>query len=369
MKRIFFLLHSMNVGGVEKAFLNLITEIPSDKYEIHLGLIKPKGGFMEFIPKGVKVYHINCYNRYWNIINDPPKKTIANLLKKRCYLSAIILFFIYIFYKLTNNFYWLYKYILRNEPKLHLKFDVAIAFAGPSQMIDYYICEKVDATKKYGWIHFDVSKFGIDKGMTNKLYKHYSKIFIVSENAKNKFDSIFPKLKNKTQVFHNIVSEKNIKELSSVGESFTDSFSGIRILTVGRISHEKGQDIALKSLRLILDKGYNVKWYFVGDGKFKDYCIELTKELGIEQNVVFLGTKTNPYTCMRDCDIYVQTSRQEGFCITLAEALCFDNPIVSTNFISASELLKERSESVIVDVSSEGLSKGIINVINNLKHN
>lgn len=368
-KRIFFLLGSMNVGGVEKAFLNLIAEIPRDKYEIHLGLIKPMGGFMEFIPEDVKVYHIDCYDKYWDIINKPPLKTITDLIKKGYPLSALIHLFIYIFNKFSNNYYWLYKYILRNEPKFSQNFDIAIAFAGPSQMIDYYICEKVEATTKYGWIHFDVSKFGIDKGMTNKLYKHYSKIFIVSENAKNKFDSIFPKLRNKTQVFHNIVSEKNIKELSSVGESFSDSFSGVRILTVGRISHEKGHDIALKALKLILDKGYNVKWYFVGDGKFKGLCIELSKELGVEHNVVFLGTKTNPYTYMRDCDIYAQPSRQEGFCITLAEALCFDNPIVSTNFISASELLKECNESVIVDASSEGLSKGIINVINNLKHN
>ena len=70
MKRIFFLLGSMNVGGVEKAFLNLIAEIPRDKNEIHLGLIKPMGGFMEFIPEDVKVYHIDCYDKYWDIIND-----------------------------------------------------------------------------------------------------------------------------------------------------------------------------------------------------------------------------------------------------------------------------------------------------------
>lgn len=61
MKKIFFLLHSMNVGGVEKAFLNLIAEIPRDKYEIHLGLIKPKGGFMESISNDVIIHHIDCY--------------------------------------------------------------------------------------------------------------------------------------------------------------------------------------------------------------------------------------------------------------------------------------------------------------------
>ncbi len=363
MKRIFFLLGSMNVGGVEKAFLNLIAEMPKDEYDIHLGLIKPKGGFMEYIPQNVTIHHINCYEKLWAIINDPPLKTIKYLFKTKHYLSAVIHLILYILNKLTNNYYWLYKYLLRHEPNFNEKFDVAIAFAGPSQMIDYYICEKVEATSKYGWIHFDVTKFGIDKGMTKMLYKRYNKIFIVSENAKNKFDSLFPQLKNKTQVFHNIVSKKNIQELSKVGESFTDAFNGIKILTVGRVSHEKGQDIALKSLKLILDQGYEVKWYFVGDGNAMEKCAELSKELGLDQNAVFLGTKINPYSYMRDCDIYVQTSRHEGFCITLAEALCFDMPIVSTNFISAAELLKNNSNSIVCDATETALSKAIIEII------
>lgn len=304
--------------------------------------------------------------QYWKFINDPPLMIIKELFKERRIIEGIVHLILYIQSKITKNRYWFYKYLLRNEPIFNCKFDVAISFAGPSQMIDYYICNKVDASTKYGWIHFDVSKFGIDKGMTNKLYKHYSKIFIVSENAKKEFDSLFPNLENKTQVFQNIVSKNNIIELSCVGESFTDTFNGIRILTVGRISQEKGQDIAIKSLKLLLDNGYNVKWYFVGDGKFKEYCVALAKELEIEQNVVFLGTKTNPYRYMRDCDIYAQTSRHEGFCITLAEALCFENPILSTNFISAPELLKEHNNSEIVEISAEGLSNGIINMLNNL---
>lgn len=53
----------MNVGGVEKSFLNLLTAIPKNKYEIHLGLLNIKGGFLDSIPDYVKIHHINCFNQ------------------------------------------------------------------------------------------------------------------------------------------------------------------------------------------------------------------------------------------------------------------------------------------------------------------
>ena len=73
MKKIFFLVNSMNVGGVEKAFLGLLSAIPLDKYEVHLGLINKKGGFLDFLPKEVKIHEIAVYQKYWRLMNDPPR--------------------------------------------------------------------------------------------------------------------------------------------------------------------------------------------------------------------------------------------------------------------------------------------------------
>jgi len=121
------------------------------------------------------------------------------------------------------------------------EYDLAVSFAGPSQMMDFYICEKVKAKRRCGWIHFDVSKFGIDKGLTSQLYKKYDKIFIVSETGKKIFDRLFPQFANKTEVFHNVVSFEQVVSMAESGPTFDDSFTGKRILTVGRISEEKGQ--------------------------------------------------------------------------------------------------------------------------------
>ena len=70
-QKIYFQLAAMNVGGVEKSWLNLVDTIDRDKYEIHLGLIKPYGGYMDYIPKDVTVHHVDCFDRYRSEINDP----------------------------------------------------------------------------------------------------------------------------------------------------------------------------------------------------------------------------------------------------------------------------------------------------------
>lgn len=363
-KKIFFLLNTMNVGGVEKALLGLLSIIPLDKYEIHVGFLQAKGGYMEYLPPHIHIHEINIFRKYWRIINDPPIPIIKNFFLKGDIIEAFIHLLLYIHFKLTKNRYYFYKWILRHEPKLSKQYDVAIAFAGLSQAIDYYICEKINAPIKCGWIHFDITKFGIDKGMTRRLYQQYQKIFIVSQTAKEKFDSIFPEFKNKTEVFYNIVSKEQVKELAIKGPTFTDNFQGIRILTVGRLSAEKGQDIAIQALKFLIEKGYNAKWYFIGDGKLRKECELLAARLDITDYVEFLGTKTNPYGYMNDCDIYMQPSRHEGFCITLAEALCFQKPIVATNFTGAEEQLASRKNGIITKMSASDISEGIIKVLN-----
>lgn len=358
-KSIFFLIHSMTVGGVEKALLNLLSVIPLDQYDVHIGLLHKKGDYLNEIPSRVRVHEIPCYDKYWDLINDPPLQSIKKMIMQGDVVDALVHFLLYVHYKLTANRYWFYRYIMRAEPKFPIVFDMAIAFAGPSQMMDYYICHQVDALIKCGWIHFDVSKFGIDKGMTRHLYKQYKRIFIVSEMAKVIFDRMFPQFREKTEVFHNVVSSKQICELATLGESFQDDFCGKRILTVGRISQEKGQIVAIQALKLLIDRGYNVRWYFVGEGVDMEHCINEVERLGLSDSVTFIGVKINPYAYMRDCDVYMQPSRHEGFCLTLAEALCFGNPIVATDFTGSQEQLKNRENGFVVGMSAEDIANGL----------
>jgi glycosyltransferase involved in cell wall biosynthesis len=294
------------------------------------------------------------------VINEPSLKIIKALFVLHRFVEAFVQMVLYVIFKATSNRYLFYQYVMRNEPMLPGEYDVAIAYAGPSQTIDWYVCRRVQAKVKCGWIHFDISKFGIDKGMTRKLYKDYKKIFVVSETAKDIFVKTFPQFSDKTEVFLNIVSKKNIERLAREPFDFTDKYNGVRILTVGRISPEKGQNVAIEALKILRDKGADVKWYFVGNGAFRKACEAQAVELGVEEFVTFLGTQVNPYPYMAHCDIYMQPSRHEGYCITLAEARCFGAPIVATNFTGAREQLSTRKNGVVVDMDAVSIAQGVL---------
>ncbi len=358
--RVFFLLYSMHIGGVEKSLLGILNEIPLDRYDVCVGLIKKEGSLLDMIPRGVEIKEISDLKKNWRDFNDPPIVVVKNRIREKRYAEAIVLLFMLMVRKITGNSIFYVKSLFNTIPQLEISYDIAVAFSGPSTIIDYYISNRVTASIKCGWIHYDVSKFGIDKSIIAQLYKLYDKIFIVSEAGKKVFDWIFPQFSYKTEVFHNVVSRERVLYLANLGPYFEDPFDGKRILTVGRISEEKGQRVAIEALKILIDNGFNLRWYFVGDGKDRLYCEHLSKELGIDNCVVFLGIQSCPYGYMKDCDVYVQPSRHEGYCITLAEASCFLSPIVATDFTGAEEQLESRSNGVVVGMTPEDIAKGIM---------
>ena len=357
-KKVFFLLFTMGVGGVEKSLLGLLSTIDPEKSDIHVGLLRKEGTFLQMLPQHVTVHE--CFCGVWNIVNQPPLATVKLLLRRWRFGEAVVHLFCYAIYKITGDRTLFYRYVLRNEPSIDLSFDEAYAFAGPASMLDFYICRKVVASKRFGWIHFDIEKNGIDEVMTRRFYGEYERIYVVSEEAKRHFDVRFPQFSDKTKVRYNIVPAEEVRRLSTEAPIFCDDFCGVRILTVGRFSEEKGQDITIDTLKILVEKGFNVKWYYVGDGKLRLTCERMAAMYNLTERVEFLGVQTNPYGYMRDCDIYVQPSRHEGYCITLAEARCFTAPIVATAFTGALEQLAAYPESTVTGMSAADIAEGIM---------
>ena len=349
----------MNVGGVEKSLINLLSILSRERYEIHVGLVHQEGGLLAYLPSDVTIHHISDIQEHWGELKDPPHQTIKTYIQTGRLTKALLALIVYLTCKIQGSFVGWAQYILKDTRGLEDIFDLAVAYAGPASDIDYYICNKIQANKKIGWVHYDISKFGIDRKMVRQLYRQYERIFVVSKTGKTIFDQTFPQFKDKTEVFHNVVSYKQVKELATSGESFQDDYYGKRILTVGRISSEKGQFVAIQALKSLKNKNYHVRWYFIGKGNDFEHCQKEIERLGLTEDVTFLGTKTNPYAYMRDCDIYVQPSRHEGFCISLAEALCFGNPIVATDFTGAREQLKGRKNGFVVGMNAESIVEGI----------
>ena len=136
---------------------------------------------------------------------------------------------------------------------------------------------------------------------------------------------------------------------------FDEGYKGTKIVTVGRLSKEKGQDIAIKVLCKLRKDGYDVRWYCIGDGNYRNEYEILIEKYGLKDDFILLGAKSNPYPYMAKADIYVQTSRHEGYCLTLAEAKCLSKPIVTTNFIGAYEQIEDGHTGFIVGCNEEEL--------------
>lgn len=359
MKKILFMCINMNIGGTEKALLTMLNEMDRRKYDITLFMLEEYGGFLNQIPDGIKVIYLKEYKKLKKFINDPPQLVVVELIKKRKVIEGLSLLVIYIISKLIKDISIYYKYILRNVDILNEEYDIAIAYAGPMDFISYFVINKIKSKKRVQWIHFDITKIGFNVNFAKKIYDKFDKVFVVSNEGKDKLINFLPSLKDKTEVFFNIISCKMIEKMSYEGEGFSDDFDGTRILTVGRLSKEKGQDLIIPVLKKLKENGYKVRWYCIGDGPERNEYEKIVEELNIKDDFIFLGSKLNPYKYMKECDIYVQPSKHEGYCITLGEARCFNNPIVTTNFTGANEQIVNENTGLVCEISEEGIYKAI----------
>ena len=363
---ILFVVHTMNIGGVEKALLAELAAYSPAEYDIHVALLEQKGGFLSKLPPNITLHEITFYKENKHIFNNPPLLNIKYYLKQKQIVFALKLLWAYICYKLTKTQKVLFNIMFKYVPDFPIKYDKVFAYAGPLPFIDYFVTQKVKAKEKQVWIHYDISKINPDKGIINKLYYNYNNINIVSQQGKDIFDKKFPHFAIKSRFYPNKINEQEILQLATEQENPFKDFNGINIVTVGRVSKEKGQSMTLDTLKLLLDAGYNVNWHYIGEGNDLDNCKKRSMELGLDKNAFFYGVKENPYPYMKHCDIYVQPSLHEGYCITLAEAKLFNNPILSTNFTGAKEQLGVYSApNVIVDFSSDSIFDGIVRLIKN----
>ncbi len=116
------------------------------------------------------------------------------------------------------------------------------------------------------------------------------------------------------------------------------------MLTIARLSAEKGVDLALETCEALLREGIRVKWFMIGDGPDKAVLTARIRERGLENAFVLLGRTHNPYKYLAHCDVYVQPSRYEGKSIALEEAKLLAKPIVATAFSTVRDQLEDRCD-------------------------
>ena len=148
MKKIIFMCINMNVGGTEKALLTMLNEINSSKYDVTLFMLEEYGGFLNEIPKFVKIKYFNEYDKIKPFVKEPPQLLAKKLLKDRKYIKAFNILFTYSISKISKDMGYYYRCILKDYKKIDEEYDLAVAYAGPMDFITYFVLNKIKAKKR-----------------------------------------------------------------------------------------------------------------------------------------------------------------------------------------------------------------------------
>lgn len=363
MKKILIINPYMNIGGVEKSLISLLNIFDKEKYSIDLLLLERNGELLKFIPKHVNIIELPVRKNTFECLKKGNKYALKELLLKKHIWSFLKLLIALLSVKIIKNQECYSKFIFKSNNN---KYDYIFNYPGPHEITSILAENVYQSPQKYIWVHNEYAKSGRNPKIHWRHYKKYQKIFCVSKACEKELKNSFPKIENKIFTLYNIIDKNIIIQMGKEHieeKDFYEKNNELVLLSVGRLSYQKGFDMAIEVCKDILDKGYKLKWYIIGNGEEKDSLTNMIIKFGLEDNMILLGSKINPYPYFSLCDIYIQPSRFEGYGITVAEAKIFNKPIVCTNFAGAEDQIINNETGIIVNFSKNELSNAIINII------
>ncbi|HIE46078.1 MAG TPA: glycosyltransferase [Flavobacteriaceae bacterium] len=244
------------------------------------------------------------------------------------------------------------------------EYNIAIAYN--QGFSTYYVASKVKAKTKFTWLNTDYINAGYNANFDKTFYENYTKIIAVSKESKTSLLKAHGSLKPEIIIVKDIINSINIKEKAIEEENVLNKNKNIiNILTVGRLAKAKGLHLAIKACQILIKKNKTIKWYIIGEGSERSKLQNLINSLKLNDNIILMGYKENPYSYMKTCDIYVQTSLFEGLGLTVIEATILNKPIVCTNFPTASSIIKHNETGLICEMTAKSIANSIIKYIDN----
>ena len=366
--RIFIVMHYMEIGGAETALIGLLNALDPNRVDVDLFLYDHRGEMMQFIPEWI------------NLLPQIPKysvleRPIVELVKRGFWgIAAGRLWAKYISKvaykrsgsKLENNggLDKMSKCTAPLLPRINqsVTYDLAISFLTPHRIV----AEKVKAKKKIAWIHTDYTRVWVDAEDELKVWQKYDYVASISGDVTNTFLQVFPSLAPKIVEIENILSPTFVRkraELEDTDKEFRHEGT-ITLLSVGRFSDAKNYDNVPDICKRLINKTkLNIKWYIIGYGGDEALIRKKIKEAGMEEHVILLGKRSNPYPYIKACDIYVQPSHYECKSVTVREAQMLCKPVVVTNYPTAPSQIRSGIDGVIVPMDNEGCAHGLAEVI------
>ena len=351
MKKVLFVMHSLGFGGAERSLVNLLHELPENKYAVDVLLFQKKGELLKQLPQWVNVLETpkdlnglyapvaqsgrQVFTKIWGT-------AVSRLARKTR--------------KMRAAYRWKQFYCQKLKD-LPYQYDVAVAYGGSELM--YYVADRVQAEKKLVWIHNDYRTGGYSAQDDAPYFAKMDGIVSISDACVAVLREEFPQLQDKMYCIANITSSSLIRHRA---EEFTPEEyekTESNILSVGRLWEQKGFDMAVDAAAILKEQGVRFCWYVIGEGHLRNALEKQIQDRNVEDCFFLLGTRSNPYPYMKQCHMLVQSSRYEGKSVVLDEAKILAVPTVATDYPTVGDQIANGKEGIIVPMSAEGLAAGI----------
>lgn len=337
MKKIAFVIESLQLGGAEKCLVTLLNHLDYTKFDVDLILFNEEGFFRDQVHPLVKIVVLKNKKMsfFQRLIYFLKKKTNGKTLHHAQILWSII----------GNDFKLISK-----------QYDVVVAYN--QGFATYFASKYLRGEKKIAWLNTNYKEAGYNIDFDFPFYSKYHTVVAVSNEVEQIFKSILnnSNYSLNTTTILDIVDDQEIMLKAKEPIEVHFDKNNFNIVSVGRLAKPKAFDLAILACKILVDKGYDPKWYVIGEGKERLYLENLISRNQLTKNFFLLGAAKNPYPYVAQATIFVQTSLFEGLGTTIIEASILKKPIVSTNFPSIYSLITDEETGLIANMNPESIA-------------
>lgn len=353
--RIIFVVTYFDCGGINRSLQNLLNRIDTSRYDVNVFGMVPDGMFSSL--------YKNCH-----IL---PRHLLLSALMARYAQQKGAMRLLTMFVKVLNNVTkgFFGDIIKKNAAKFLMKqeYDTVVAFSegAPTAFV-----RLMNHPNSVAWIHCDYSSYrqmmeGVDERIVYSYYKH---IVCVAEYPRQSFLSFYPEFASRTTAIYNVLDVDMMKRMAK--DKITEIVPNdvFLIVSVGRLDPVKRLSIVPAIAKKVTDAGCLFKWFIIGPkgGTLEEYdqLMSSMSDLGVNEDVIYLGEKENPYVYIARADLLVNTSISEACPYVINEAKILHTPVVCTDFGSASEFVDDGVNGFITPI--ETMADTVINYINDV---
>lgn len=357
-------MNNLRVGGAEKALISLLQTFNYSLYNVDLLLFTKEGLFLNQVPKSVTILEVPTGYKFFDMSFT---KAIFNAIKLGRFDIVINRIAMVYLFKTEHNVavreQKLWKFLGKCLQPISKKYDLAIGYLEKTP--NYFCADKVTAAVKVGFVHNDYEKLELDKSFDYQCFNKLNYIATVSNECLAALQRSFPNFLEKLLVIENISAPNLILKLAN--EAINPLYSGLKLITLGRLAPQKGYDLLIETAHILKQNNIDFRWYILGIGELQNELNALIISHNLQEEIVFLGLKENPYPYIKQADIYIQPSRFEGKSLAIDEAKILKKPIIVTNFSTAKDQIKSEENGLIVAMNPTAIADGIIRLKNDVQ--